>query len=57
MAAILPGLECGLGRAMVLIDRAIAINPGSAFVWQISGTLRLRKGEPNVAAQHLEPSA
>jgi adenylate cyclase len=53
-ATALPGLEGSLDRALVLIDRAIEMNPGSSFVWLISGTLRLRSGEADVAAEHLE---
>jgi adenylate cyclase len=54
VAASLPGLEGSLERSVVLIDRAVELNPGSSFVWLISGTIRLRLGEPDQAAQHLE---
>ncbi|HEY2357069.1 MAG TPA: winged helix-turn-helix domain-containing protein [Phenylobacterium sp.] len=54
VAASLPGLEGRLDRALVLIDRAIQADPASAFIWLISGTLRLRNGEAELAAQHLE---
>ncbi|HEY3799528.1 MAG TPA: TIR domain-containing protein [Caulobacteraceae bacterium] len=50
----LAGLEGSLDRSMLLIDRAIALNPASSFVWLVSGALQLRKGEPDLAADHLE---
>ncbi len=56
IAASLPGLEGRLDRALTLIDQAIAVNPASSFVWLISGSLQVRNGQPDVAAQHLETS-
>lgn len=53
-AASRAGLEDDVSNAMALIGRAIAINPNSSFVWLISGTLQLRAGESDVAAEHLE---
>ncbi len=53
-AAGLTGLDPSPDRAIVLVDRAIAMNPASSFVWLISGTLRLRAGESDIAAEHLE---
>jgi TolB-like protein len=53
-AVSLPGLEGSLDRAMALIERAVLLNPASSFVWLVSGVLQLRKGEPDVAAEHLE---
>ncbi len=55
-AASLPGLEGSLDRSLVLIERAISMNPGSSFVWLISGVLRIRAGAPELAAEHLENS-
>lgn len=53
-AAALSGLEDDLTIALTLIGRAQAMNPGSSFVWLVSGTLHLRAGEADTAADHLE---
>jgi predicted Zn-dependent protease len=54
VAISLPGLEGRLDRAVVLMDRAIALNPASPFVMMVSGSLRLKCGQPDLAAEHLE---
>jgi adenylate cyclase len=54
IAVSLPGLEGHLNRAVLLMDRAIALNPASPFVFMASGSLRLKCGEPDLAAEHLE---
>ncbi|HEX3916607.1 MAG TPA: TIR domain-containing protein [Caulobacteraceae bacterium] len=54
VAASLPGIEGYMDRALTLIDRATALNPASGFAWLISGSIRLRAGEPDTAAIHLE---
>jgi adenylate cyclase len=54
VAISLPGLEGRLDRAVALMDRAIALNPASSFVLTTSGSLRLKCGEPDLAAEHLE---
>ncbi|HEY3887144.1 MAG TPA: TIR domain-containing protein [Caulobacteraceae bacterium] len=54
VAASLPGLESNMGRATALVDRAIALNPASAFVWLISGSVQIKNGLPDLAAEHLE---
>jgi len=56
VAASLPGLEGSVERAITLMDRAIVLNPASAFVWLVSGSVRLRAGDPERAAEHLETS-
>ena len=56
VAASLPGLEGSVERAITLMDRAIALNPASSFVWLVSGSVRLRAGDPERAAEHLETS-
>lgn len=56
VAASLPGLEGGFDRANRLVARAIALNPSSSFVWLISGSIHLRNGQPDIAAEHLETS-
>jgi adenylate cyclase len=53
-AVSLAGLEGSLDRAIPLIERAVALNPASAFVWLVNGVLQLRMGEPDRAAEHLE---
>jgi adenylate cyclase len=53
-AASLPGLQPDSERPLQLSDRAVALNPASAFAWLISGSVRLRLGHPDVAAEHLE---
>ncbi|HEX3917888.1 MAG TPA: TIR domain-containing protein [Caulobacteraceae bacterium] len=53
-AVSLAGLEDSLDRAIPLIERAIVLNPASPFVWLVSGVLRLRSGEPELAAENLE---
>lgn len=41
-------------ESVELIDRAFALNPGSATVWFYSGVLRLQIGHTAVGLQHLE---
>ncbi|HVN01316.1 MAG TPA: TIR domain-containing protein [Caulobacteraceae bacterium] len=54
VAASLPGLEGGCDRALALLERAAALNPASSFVELVSGSVQLRNGEPDIAAEHLE---
>jgi adenylate cyclase len=54
IAAALPGLEGRLDRAVILMDRAIALNPASPFILVASASLRLKCGKPDLAAEHLE---
>ena len=54
VAAALPGLDGRTERALALADRAISLNPASTFVWLISGSVRLRYGDTDLAAEHLE---
>jgi len=56
VAAGLSGLEDGIDRSLALADEAIALNSASSFAWLISGSLRLRAGQPDHAAAHLERS-
>jgi adenylate cyclase len=53
-SAYTSGLDDHFSQAIALIDRAISLNPGSSFVWMISGFLRVRSGEPEVAIEHSE---
>ncbi len=54
VAAALPGLEGRLDRARALIERAITLNPDSAFIRLIAGSIYLRCGDPDLATKHLE---
>jgi adenylate cyclase len=56
VAAGLCGLDERMDRGLALAKEAISLNPASAFVWLISGSIQLRAGEPDVAANHLERS-
>jgi len=39
---------------MALVDRALALNPNYARGWHVSGVLRLRAGQPDIAIEHGE---
>jgi TolB-like protein len=39
---------------MALVDRALALNPSYARGWHVSGVLRLRAGQPEIAIEHGE---
>jgi TolB-like protein len=56
VAGVLEALEPDHRAAVALVDRAIALNPGSAYVWFVSGAIRVRAGETDLAIQHLETS-
>lgn len=56
VAGGLSGLDDNLDRALALAKEAISLNPASAFVWLISGSIQLRAGAPDLAANHLERS-
>src|SRR5947209_3226698 len=43
-----------IGATMALVDRALALNPNYARGWHVSGVLRLRAGQPEIAIQHGE---
>jgi adenylate cyclase len=43
-----------IGAMMALVDRALALNPHYARGWQISGNLRWRAGQPDIAIEHVE---
>src|SRR5437899_3966345 len=45
-----------IGAMMVLVDRALALNPSFARGWHISGLLRLWAGQPDRAIEHLHAS-
>jgi TolB-like protein/class 3 adenylate cyclase len=43
-----------VGAMMALVDRALVLNPNYARGWNISGTLRIWTGQPDIAIEHLE---
>jgi transposase len=43
-----------IGAMMALVDRALALNPGFARGWHVSGALRAWAGQPEVAIEHVE---
>jgi TolB-like protein len=45
-----------IGAMLALVDRALALNPNYARGWHISGTLRLRAGQPDLAIEHIDVS-
>ena len=45
-----------IGVPMVLVDRALALNPSDARCWYASGVVRLWAGQPDVAISHVETS-
>ncbi len=47
----------GIERTSGLIERATALNPGSAFPWFISGIVRLMAGQCDIAVEHLQRAA
>jgi len=53
-AVILAYLEGDLDACVGLVERAIALNPGSAFVWLASAGIRTKIGSPDLAIEHLE---
>jgi adenylate cyclase len=52
--ALARGLDPTPERAAALIDRAAALNPGSASVWFFSGMIRTTMGDPDAAYEQLE---
>jgi TolB-like protein len=55
-AATLGALEADGAGAAALFERALTLNPGSAAAWMSSGMMRLRLGQSDLAAAHLETS-
>jgi adenylate cyclase len=54
VAHVLGYFERDINPAIVLIDRALELNPGSAFAWHWSGWLRLWSGQADLAIEHFE---
>jgi adenylate cyclase len=45
-----------IAAMMVLVDRALGLNPSFARGWHISGILRNWAGQPDIASEHLDAS-
>ena len=45
-----------IGAMIGLVDRALALNPSFARGWNVSGTLRVWAGQPDLAIEHVETS-
>jgi adenylate cyclase len=45
-----------IGAMMVLVDRALTLNPNFARGWYLSSILRRWSGQPGIAVQHIETS-
>jgi adenylate cyclase len=45
-----------IGAMVALVDRALALNPSFARGWNVSGTLRVWAGQPDLAIEHVETS-
>jgi len=43
-----------IGAMMALVDRALSLNPNFARGWQVSASLRLTAGQPDLAIEHVE---
>ena len=54
VANVVGFLERDQRSALDLVERAISLNPGESGAWRISGILRLRLGETDLAVEHLE---
>ncbi len=58
--SMMAGVTATLGRdsraGLVLAARAIEVNPGSAYAWFISGSIRTFLGDVDVAIDHFERS-
>lgn len=50
-------LDNDLGRARALIDRAVALNPGSAYAWFVSGILSLIEADGDASARSFQKAA
>lgn len=43
-----------IGAMTALVDRALTLNANYARGWQISGNLKMRAGQPDIAIEHVE---
>jgi len=49
-------LDADYPLAQILLDRALALNPGSYFAWMMSAWLRAAEGDPDTAVEHMQTS-
>lgn len=57
VASAVMDLEHSVDRALGLVERATALNPGSAYAWFVSGMLALSAGRSADAVEHLKRAA
>ena len=56
IATIYLALDEDAAMSTTLIDRSLALNPGSSLAWMMSGWLRAAAGDADVAVAHMETS-
>ncbi len=56
IATIYLALDEEAAMSTTLIDRSLALNPGSSLAWMMSGWLRAAAGDGDVAVAHIETS-
>jgi TolB-like protein/Tfp pilus assembly protein PilF len=56
VALTIADLEGDMDAAVALVDRAMTLSPGTSMAWAISGMLRVRAGDADLASEHLETS-
>jgi adenylate cyclase len=56
VALTIADLEGDMDAAIAMADRAMALSPGASMAWAISGALRVRAGDADLASEHLETS-
>lgn len=49
-------LDADYPLAKILLDRSLALNPGSYIAWMMSAFLRAAEGDPDTAAEHMQTS-
>ena len=56
VAIVLAQFGEDIGAMIMLVDRALALNPSFARGWHLSGILRVWAGQPDLAIDHLKTS-
>jgi tetratricopeptide (TPR) repeat protein len=49
-------LDADYPLAQILLDRSLALNPGSYIAWMMSAWLRAAEGDPDAAVEHMQTS-
>jgi len=49
-------LDADYPLAQILLDRSLALNPGSYIAWMMSAWLRAAEGDPDTAVEHMQTS-